>query len=165
MKILTLVLLSAGLCLAQLKPVAVSPPNTTGMQQLLPSNWVGAGASYNATGSPKVAGWISSAVLVSQSQMLYSYSTYDIIFSAKGVPTSAARTGFATIVRSFGRSWYILGFGTAGVATTAAATTGSFSGGGMLVYRFKKNYTAEAGIRAVTGATTRVIEWGFGYAR
>lgn len=166
MKILSSLLFAAGLCLAQnptIQPLPIEPPNTTGVQKVaLPANWVGTGASWNPSGSPKWTGWVSLATLINASQALYSYSSYDIVFTAKGVPTATARTGFATVVRNFGKNWYILGLATAGVATTGSATTASFAGGGMLVYKFKGNYTADVEFGAQTGATTRTIRVGFG---
>lgn len=168
MKILIALLLSSVAAFAQFPTVQpINPPGTNGSKTLaspmtLPASWVGTGASWNPSGSPKWTGWVSLATLINASQALYSYSSYDIVFTAKGVPTATARTGLATVVRNFGKNWYILGLATAGVATTGSATTASFAGGGMLVYKFKGNYTADVEFGAQTGATTRTIRVGFG---
>jgi hypothetical protein len=133
--------------------------------QSLPADWVGAGAGYNPGGSPKVTAWASLAILVNQSSQLYSYSTYDVVPQRGAIPVTSARTGAATVLRTFGRSVYLLGFATIGAATSSTATTGSVSGGGILVYRFKPAWTVECAVRAVNGsATNKVVEFGFGRA-
>jgi len=130
--------------------------------QTLPANWVGAGAGYNPTGSPKATTWASFATVISQPQKIYSYSTYDVVPQRKAVPLTSARTGLATVLRNFGPRLYLLGFATAGVAQSAMATQSSFSGGGLLLYQWKNGMTAEAGVRVVTGSTEKVVEAGFG---
>lgn len=158
--------LLAGTALSQqLPPVPISPPNTTGVQVMtsLPANWYGAGAAYNPAGSPKVTGWASYAHLMVASQALYTYTTYDILFNKGNIPTTSTRTGLATVVRTFGPSFFVLGFGTAGVSQTTTAVQGTFSGGGMLIYKLPKSWTFGAGYRAVSGsAAGRILEWGFG---
>lgn len=128
----------------------------------LPSNWVGAGAGYNPSGSPIATGWMSVAVLLNQSSKVYSYSSYDAIPQKNAVPVMSARTGFATVLRNFGPQLFLLGFGTAGIAQSATAVQGSFSGGGMLVYQFKNGWTGEGGMRIASGTADKIIEFGFG---
>ena len=70
--------------------------------QTLPSNWAGSGAGWNPAGSPKVTAWASYAKLVSEGQKLYSYTSYDVIPQRNAVPKTAVRTGFATVIRTFG---------------------------------------------------------------
>jgi hypothetical protein len=131
--------------------------------QTLPGNWVGGGGGYSPGGSPKVTAWASLAILVNEKSQVYSYSTYDVIPQRGAVPVTSARTGAATVLRTFGRSVYLLGFATIGAATSSTATTGSVSGGGILVYRFAASWTAECAVRAVNGsATNKVVEFGFG---
>jgi hypothetical protein len=130
--------------------------------QTIPPDWVGAGGGYNPSGSPKVTAWDSFAVLVSEANQLYSYSTFDVIPQRNAVPVTSARTGAATVLRKFGPSVYLLGFATIGAATSSTATTGSFSGGGILLYRFKPGWTVEGAVRAVNGSATKVVEFGFG---
>jgi hypothetical protein len=131
--------------------------------QTIPSNWVGVGAGYNPTGSPKVTAWTSLAIVVNEGSQLYSYSTYDVIPQRGAVPVTSLRTGVATVLRRFGPSLYLLGFATVGAATSSTATTGSVSGGGILLYQFKPGWTVEGGVRAVNGsATGKVFEVGFG---
>lgn len=129
--------------------------------QTIPTNWVGLGGGYNASGSPKVTAWASLAILVNESSQVYSYSTYDVRPQRGGVPVTSVRTGAATVLRRFGASVYLLGFATLGASTSSSATTGSVSGGGILVYRFAPGWTAECAVRAVNG-TGRVVEFGFG---
>jgi hypothetical protein len=131
--------------------------------QTVPPDWVGAGGGYNPSGSPKVTAWTSFAILVNEASQLYSYSTYDVIPQRNAVPVTSARTGAATVLRKFGPSVYLLGFATIGAATSSTATLGSFSGGGILLYRFKPGWTVEGAVRAVNGAVTgKVVEFGFG---
>ena len=130
--------------------------------QTNPPDWVGAGGGYNPGGSPKVTAWESLAILVNDSSQLYSYSTYDVIPQRKAVPVTSARTGAATVLRKFGPSIYLLGFATLGASTSSTATTGSFSGGGILLYRFTPGWTIEGAVRAVNGSTGKVVEFGFG---
>jgi hypothetical protein len=122
--------------------------------QAIPPNWVGAGGGYDPGGSPRVTAWESLAIVVNEASQLYSYSTYDVIPQRNAVPVTSARTGGAV---------YLLGFATIGAATSNSATTGSFSGGGILLYRFKPGWTVEGAVRAVNGsATSKVMEFGFG---
>ncbi len=132
----------------------------------LPGNWAGLGAGYNPAGSPKATGWASFATIISQSQKIYSYTTYDAVPQKNAVPVTSARTGFATVVRTFGPRLYLLAFGTAGVSQTATATQGTFSGGGMLFYVFSAGWTIEAGVRGASGslASNPIAEVGFGRA-
>jgi hypothetical protein len=131
--------------------------------QTMPADWVGVGAGYNAGGSPKVTAWASLAILVNEKSQVYSYSTYDVIPQRGAIPVTSARTGAATVLRTFGPSVYLLGFATIGAATSGTATTGSVSGGGILVYRFTPSWTVECAVRAVNGsATNKVVEFGFG---
>jgi hypothetical protein len=130
--------------------------------QTIPANWMGAGAGYNPGGSPKTTAWASLAILMNESSQLYSYSTYDVIPQRRAVPVTSARTGAATVLRRFGPSLYLLGFATVGAATSSTATTGSVSGGGILLYRFKPGWTMEGAVRAVNGSTSKVVEFGLG---
>lgn len=132
--------------------------------QSLPQNWVGAGSGYSSSGSPKVTGWVSLAVLVSQSQQLYSYSTYDVLPVKGGVPTTSARTGLATVIRHYGMV-SILAFGNIGMEQNSTSIAGAFSGGGFAVAQFKSGLTFEVGARIVTsgGKTASPIEAGFGW--
>jgi|SRR5580692_7548404 hypothetical protein len=131
--------------------------------QAIPPNWVGAGGGYDPGGSPRVTAWESLAIVVNEASQLYSYSTYDVIPQRNAVPVTSARTGGAMVLRKFGGSVYLLGFATIGAATSNSATTGSFSGGGILLYRFKPGWTVEGAVRAVNGsATSKVMEFGFG---
>lgn len=130
--------------------------------QTIPPDWMGAGGGYNPGGSPKVTAWTSFAILVNEASQLYSYSTYDVIPQRNAIPVTSARTGAATVLRKFGPSVYLLGFATVGAATSSTATTGSFSGGAILLYRFKPGWTVEGAVRAVNGSTSKVVEFGFG---
>lgn len=130
------------------------------------SNWVGLGAGYNPSASPKATGWISEATCISQSQGIYSYSTYEAIPQRNAVPLVSARTGVATVLRQFGPSVYLLALATAGMAQTGTATTGAFSGGGMLMYRHPSGFTFEAGARILSagGNQQAVYEVGVGHS-
>lgn len=152
--------LCAGLSAQSPASGAPSPPPAS-----LPTSWAGAGAGYNPTGSPKATAWASFATLVSQSQKLYSYSTFDVVPQKNAVPVTSARTGFATVVRTFGPNLYLLAFGTAGVSQTSTATQGTFSGGGILFYRFAAGWTIEAGVRGASGSVSSnpIVEGGFGH--
>jgi hypothetical protein len=143
-----------------------SPAVAGGTAPSLPSNWAGVGAGYNPTGSPKATGWASFATLISKTQMIYSYTTYDVIPQKGAVPVTSARTGFATVVRTLGPQLYILAFGTAGVSQTSTATTGTFSGGGLLAYLFKNGWTAVICVRGASGGVAQnpILEGGFGRA-
>ena len=145
--------------------IAIAALGAGACAQTLPADWVGAGAGYNPGGSPKATAWASLAILVSESSQVYSYSTYDVVPQRGAVPVTSARTGAATLLRAFGRSVYLLGFATIGASTSGTATAGSVSGGGILVYRFKPDWTVECVVRAVNGsATNKVVEFGFGRA-
>ena len=149
MKILAMLVLACGLAGAQSVPASA-----------LPQNWAGAGASFT---NPGFSGWISMAKLISASNGLYSYSSYDAIAKPGALPTLAARSGLASKVFSYG-NFFVLGFGTAGVAQTSSAITGSFSGGGMAFYKLKSGLTIELGARVVNGTASRVYEFGLGKA-
>jgi hypothetical protein len=126
----------------------------------LPGNWVGTGATYSSAAHPRIGAWVSLAILANRQTGIYSYSSYDILPRAGKVPTTAARTGVALLLRQVGPV-YVLGLGTAGASTSATATTGSFSGGGAAVYRFKTSWSVllEAQVVNQTGKTVRL---GFG---
>lgn len=164
-KLIAGVLLAVGLH-AQAPVSPVPPTSASGTAALLPSNWAGLGGGYNPTGSPKATGWASFATIVSQQQKIYSYTTYDAVPQKNAVPVTSARTGFATVVRTFGPRLYLLAFGTAGVSQNATATQGTFSGGGMLFYLFKNGFTIEAGMRGASGSVAQnpIYEAGIGRA-
>ena len=66
------------------------------------------------------------------------------------MPAISTRTGFATPVRSFGANLFLIALATAGVAQSSTATTGAFSGGGLLMVRFKTDWTFQIGARIVS---------------
>lgn len=130
----------------------------------LPQDWYGAGGSWNG----QAAGWASYARLLSNSGQVYSFTTWDVTRTKlKPYVTSSARTGAAFVVRTVG-PLTVLGLGDAGVATASTNTSGSFSGGGLLVVRLGKTaWTLCAGVRVVKAAATAagsqtVIELGAG---
>lgn len=132
----------------------------------LPGSWVGAGAGYSSSNSPKFNAWGSYAKLISAAQMAYSYSSYDVIKTNKGITTST-RSGVAMVLKTYtfkNLHMFVLGLGTAGVATVSNTITGSFAGGGLGVIKFgKTNYTFEVGLREQKSVVTvRVFEMGFG---
>lgn len=157
------IFLALPVCAQDLPGVPINPPGTSGVGNTaaLPNNWFGAGGGYNPSGSPKGTGWASFAVLANRTSQVYSYSTYDIIPQKGKIPTTSVRTGAATVLREFGPV-YILGFMTVGATVSSTSTTGSLSGGGLVLYQSKKGWTVELGVRAVTGAVNRVFEGGFG---
>ena len=146
-------------------PCACGAP--TPVSSYLPTQWIGIGSGYNPAGSPKFNGWASYATLVSPTQQAYSYSSYDVVRSGKTV-TASARTGVALVVRQYTYKklhLFLLGLGTAGVATTNNAITGSFTGGGLGVVKFgQASYTFEAGARVQKSGSVdvKVYEIGFG---
>ena len=94
--------------------------------------FAGGGASYNRQGSPKVTGWFVFAQRVGTSST-FSYSAVDLLYQAKRLPTTSFETGVAQYMRPIG-SAALYGLAAAGASATGQSITGSFSGGGMLVY-------------------------------
>lgn len=131
-------------------------------QKPLPQNWVGSGVGYNPGGAPKTTGWVSMALLLSQTGQLYSYSSYDMVPVKGSVPTTSARTGFATVIRNIGPVW-IFGFGTAGMAQNTSLTS-AFSGGGIGVWQLKSGLTVELGARVLKAGSVNqtIYEFGLG---
>lgn len=136
----------------------------TSAPPVIPQGLLAAGASYNVKASPRVGGWVSLANLVAKSGGgTYAYSTMDLL-ERKGKPMTSIRTGAAQLLHAYGPI-SVLALVQAGIATSASATTGAFSGGGVFVYRPKRTDWAVIGeIRAVTagGVTQPVFEIGFG---
>lgn len=127
-------------------------------------NWVGLNAEYNPAGSPKAAGSASYAKCAVSSQGLYSYSTYEATPVKGRVPALSTRTGAAIVMRSFGPNIFLVALATAGMAQTSTATTGAFSGGGLLFLRFHTDWTFQLGARIVSagGVNSPIYEGGFG---
>jgi hypothetical protein len=127
-------------------------------------SWVGIGAGYNPTGSPKATGWASYAKCSIQSQGIYAYYTEDAIPVKGKVPTLSNRAGAGIVMRSFGPNIFLVALATAGVAQTSTATTGAFSGGGLLFLRFHTDWTVQAGARIVSagGVNSPIYELGLG---
>jgi len=111
----------------------------------LPS-WAGAGFEYQSA-SPHWSGWGAMAVPVSQTAQVYSFSLQQAIPIKGKVPTLSTTTGLAPIVRSFPTkahgTLYVVGIGTAGVATTITSVTGAFAGGGGGLFKFPSGFTLE----------------------
>lgn len=172
MKRIILSFLATAALLAQTKapvpaPVAAAAP-------ALPNNWYGAFASYNSTASPGIAAGFTEASLMSSTQQLYSYSTYDItlIKQPKGSAQaytyqSSPRTGMAVILKSFGRL-HIIGFGNIGVATTGSNASFASSGGGLALLELgkSKKWDLFGGFHVLNtgalGGTINVPEFGIG---
>ena len=117
-----------------------------------PANWYGAGGSWNG----QAAGWASYAHLLSSSQQIYSFTTWDITRTkANPYVTSSARTGLAMVFRTIGPVT-ILGLTTAGVATSSTSTSGSFSGGGLGVIKIANtSWTVLLGARVDKSSATQ----------
>ena len=130
------------------------------------TNWIGAGAGYNSAASPSVNGWASYATLLSKTQLLYSFSSYDVVplkVNGKYTIQTSTRTGFALVVRNIGPIT-VLGLGDAGIAASSVKTGSAFSGGGIAVWRLGKTlWTLEAAVRRLqTSLPQSVYEIGFG---
>jgi len=127
-------------------------------------NWLGTGGSYSGA-SPHWGGWGAIALPISQGQQIYSYSGYEATAHRHTVPTVSTTTGLATVLRSFTRDktgLYILMLATAGEATSSSATTASFSGGGMALFRFKSGFTLELIVTADKSASPTVPNFKLG---
>lgn len=136
--------------------------------QQLPSNWAGAGGSYNAASRPVVAGWFSYANLLSEKGQIYSITTHDLFLSQAKPYTvqSSVRTGIAAVVRQFGPIT-VLGLGDAGMAAGGSSIGGAFSGGGIgLIKLGKTNWSIALGARilqaATAGGSQTIYTIGFG---
>lgn len=124
-----------------------------------PPNIVCLFGTYNSATSPKWSGGMSFGSRVSTG--LYSYSSVDFTRSSKGVLGTATRTGVAALFRQYGQV-SIFALGTGGVATTSTATTGSFSGGGLITYQIKeKPWVVLADFQQSTEGKT--VRAGIGY--
>lgn len=189
MKLITILLLCAGLMLAQMPkgctlsadgksytcpvpvpPPVVVPPTPAPVVNVatpyLPSSWMGAGGGWNKASTPQIAGWASYAKLISTKSQTYSFTSWDIT-SVKGpnfVSQSSARTGLATLIKQVGPV-SVLGFGDAGMATSSGLG-GAFSGGGIAVIKLgKTNFTIELAVRVLKVASQpnqMVYEFGIG---
>lgn len=133
----------------------------------LPNQWFGAGAAYNASTKPAIAGWASYAHLMSGSAQTYSFTSYDVTslnpktFTAQ----SSVRTGLATVIRCY-KNACLLGYGDLGVAVSASNLGGAFSGGGIGVIRIGKSQwtglVAARVIKTSLGPQQAVYEIGVG---
>jgi hypothetical protein len=104
---------------------------------------------------------MSLVIAVNKANAIYSYSSYDVQPVAGKIPMTSARTGVATILKQIGPV-YVLGLATAGGAATSTATTGSFAGGGAVVYRYKTSpWTGIFEVQVVSN-TGRTIRLGIG---
>lgn len=134
----------------------VAPSAATPMASL---KWAGCGASFS---DPGFAGWCAIAIPAVQSQGIYSFSLYQFLPNGAKVPSTSTSTGMAIIIRQFplGRGVLnFLGLGTAGVSTSSTATTASFSGGGIALWKSKGGWTLEAGALENKAGTINKPTW------
>lgn len=156
-------------------PASPLPGTATPAAMTLPTNWIGLGGAYDPSpsASPKSTGWGTYARLLSPSQGLYSFTTWDTSgVTLKGFKPGTVvqavqqsmRTGMALAIRQI-KGFTLLGLGDAGLATVGATTTEAFSGGGIGVYRFASGWTVELGVRVLktpAGGTETIYEYGMG---
>jgi len=139
-----------------------------------PDAFLSMGLSYDryapeAQGS-KVAGWISLGASVGTNSGTYSLSTVDVTYKY-----TAIRTGVAKVVNQTS-DWVLLAYADGGVAapvsssaagTTSTSLLGTFSAGGILLYKMPNNYYAVFAMRFMNVATVGTYpigEVGFGKA-
>ena len=153
-----LALLLAVTAIAQTPTPAPAPTKLT-----LP-DWFGGGAEFG----PHWGSWAALALPMSQSQAIYSYSLYEALLVKGKVPTISTTTGLATILRQYSTkkgTLYLLGLATAGAAVTATATTASFSGGGIGVWKFSNGFTLEIGATAEKAGAGTTYNYKAGWGR
>jgi len=143
MKTLAVLLVSLPLC-AQSAGTSAPIQTPSSAKPALP-NWAGCGASFS---DPGWAGWCALAIPAVVSQQIYSYTMYSVLPNGSKTPTITTTTGGAIIIRQFplaGGTLNIIGLGTVGVAVSSTATTGSFAGGGLALWKAKAGWTFEVG--------------------
>ena len=135
-------------------PVTVVPPVATAAPSATPppSDVFMVFGSYAPGGAPPVGGGFSYAKLVSTSQVVYSFSTYQTTL-VKGKLQSSPTTGFFTRIKQIGPV-QIGVYGQVGLATTTI-TTAAFAGGGNAFLQIgKTKWILGGGYEALKGTST-----------
>ena len=73
---------------------------------------------------------------------IYEYYCYSVLPQRGRVPTTTAKAGAVIALRTFG-PLTLFGAAQAGFAQTATASTGAYNLGGLAVWRFKNDMTAQ----------------------
>jgi hypothetical protein len=160
MKLAIYLPLVASIALAQ------SAPQPTEPALPLPQNFAVAFVALNQYSTPQINGGASYARLISTSNALYSFTSYDVT-SVKPKPftvQTSTRTGIAAVIRQYG-PLVIVGLGDAGVAAAANNLGGAFSGGGLAIYRLKNGFAITGGMRILKTSLNdvqHIYEIGFG---
>jgi hypothetical protein len=141
-------------------PVTAAPPAT----------FVGAGALYNPSGTPRVTGWATYAKLVDAKSQSYFFTTEDAFVSKLNgsyTTTVSGRVGMATLIKALGPV-QVFGIVDGGGATAGTVSGAAASGGGIAMIKVKSDYYLMLGYRALLlqgqAGTPKLYEIGFGKA-
>ena len=128
-------------------PAATPPPGTS-----LPTDVLMLFGAYAPGGSPPAGGGFSYAKLVSTSQVIYSFSTYQSTL-VKGKIQTSTTTGASTRIKELGPI-QIFVYGQVGQATTTI-TSAAFAGGGNAFLQVgKTKWILGAGYEALKGTSS-----------
>lgn len=100
---------------------------------------VAVGASGYADTELHTQGSVALLVPVSDDGKNFSYTSFETRGPAEGQPTQSTRTGFARLVKEFGRV-KVFGLTDSGVSTGADNVAFSWSGGGAAIIKVKENF-------------------------